>query len=386
MEIIGIPAIGILFLLVLIRPLTVFFHEMGHGIIGWLITRKKILVFIGSYGSIEKSIKIKIFDFTFYVLKNPFKWGIGLCETEEKKISINNQILFVLGGPFASLLIAIISYLIFSKTNFWNLFFLLLIISSLIDFITNIFPSTKAIYLSDGRLTSNDGRYILKLIKMRKLPKEFTEGLEKFQDKKFDEATIIFDNLLSKSNDPEVYKMAIASNIQNKNFEKAKNISSKFRNIHTLDSDDLSNFALTFTETGQLEEALKLYDESLNMNPNNRYSLNNKGFTLILLEKFGESIPIFDKAIALDKNFSYSYNNRGLAKIKLDMLEEGLKDIEDSLKLDSENSAAYKNLGIYYIKIEDYQKSLEMLFKAKNIDENTREINELIEEAKARVG
>lgn len=386
MEIYEIPAIGIFFLLLLIRPLTVFFHEIGHGIIGWLITRKKILVFIGSYGNKEKSIKINIFDFTFYILKNPFKWGIGLCETEEKKISINNQILFVLGGPIASLLIAGISYLIFSKTNFWNLFFLLLIISSLIDFVINIFPSKKTVYLSDGRLTSNDGKNLLKLFGMKKLPKEFTEGLEKFQDKKFGEASIIFSNLLNISTDANVYRMAIASNIQSKNYEKAKNIFSEFRNIHTLNSDDLSNFALTFTETGKLEEALKLYDESLNINPNNRYSLNNKGYTLILSDKFAESIPIFDKAISLDKNFSYSYNNRGLAKINLDMLEEGFKDIENSLKLDSENSDAYKNLGIYYIKIKEYEKSLEMLLKAKNIDESTRQINELIEEVKLKIG
>lgn len=386
MEIYKIPAIGIFFLLILIRPLTVFFHEMGHGITGWLITRKKILVFIGSYGNKEKSIKINIFDFIFYILKNPFKWGIGLCETEEKKISINNQILFVLGGPIASLLIAGISYLFFSKNNFLNLFFLLLIISSLIDFVTNIFPSKKTIYLSDGRLTSNDGKNLLKLIRIKKLPKEFTEGLEKFQDKKFDEAVIIFENVLNKSKDPTVYRMAIASNIQSKNYEKAKNISFEFRNIHTLNSDDLSNLGLTFSETGQLDEALKIYDESLKINPNNKYPLNNKGYTLILSEKFAESIPVFDKAISLDKNFSYSYNNRGLAKINLNMLEEGVKDIENSLKLDPENSDAYKNLGIYYLKMKEYEKSLEMLLKAKNIDESTSQINELIKEAKLKAG
>ncbi|MGG7438279.1 M50 family metallopeptidase [Chryseobacterium arthrosphaerae] len=386
MELFGIPAIFIFFFLPLIRPLTVFFHEMGHAVTGWLITRKKVYVFIGSYGNKDNSFLINFNDFTFYILKNPLKWGKGMCETEEKRFSVSEQILHVLGGPAASFLLALFSYFIISNTQFLTLFFIVLMISSAIDFFINIFPSQKTIYLSDGRSVSNDGRSIINLIRQRKLPKEYTEGMYKFRERKYLEAASIFDNLLQESKDLNIYRMAIASHVNSRNFEKAKETAIKFKeNNSAMTTDDWNNFALTLTKTGALTESLDYYDKALKMNPNNKFALNNKGYTLILLERYEDSIPLLDKAISVDKEFSYSYNNRGLAKINLDLYEQGRKDIEDSLKLNSQNADAYKNLGIYHMKMMDYQDALDLFLKAKNMDELLPGIDQLITEIKSKM-
>lgn len=385
MEIYRLPAIVIFFLIILIRPLTVFFHEMGHAIIGWIITRKKINVFIGSYGNKDGSLNLKVSKLSFYIFKNPFKWGIGLCQTEEERISINNQLLFVFGGPVASLIVAILSYIIFIKTNLWSLFFLLLFISSLIDFLTNIFPRNKPIYLDSGRLTANDGQNIITLLKLKRLPNEFQEGIENFRDKKYKESAIIFENLLNKIKDENVYRMAMISQIQNKNYEKGKRIGKEFKDNFSMNSDDLTNFAISFTETNEYDEALKLYDESLKLNPKNKFGLNNKGYTKILLKDYQDSIILFDKAISIDKDFSFSYNNRGLAKIELGKLDEGLLDIKKSLELDSENADAHKNLGIYYLKVSEYEKALDSFLKSKKMYENCHLIDELIFETKKQI-
>ncbi|MCJ7936009.1 MAG: M50 family metallopeptidase [Chryseobacterium sp.] len=386
MELFDISGILIFFFLILIRPLTVFFHEMGHAVTGWLITRKKVHVFIGSYGNKDNSFLINFKDFSFYIFKNPLKWGRGLCETEEKRFSVNKQILYVFGGPAASLLLALLSYFIISNSKFLTLFFIILMVSSAIDFLINIFPSQKTVYMSDGRSISNDGRAIINLIRQRKLPKEYTEGIYKFQEKKYPEAASIFDSLLQESKDLNIYRMAIASHVNGKNFEKAKETAIKFKeNNSSMTTDDWTNFALTFTETGELTESLEYYDKALKMDPNNKFALNNKGYTLILLEKYEDSIPLLNKAISVDKKFSYSYNNRGLAKINLDLYEEGLKDIEDSLKFDSQNADAYKNLGIYHMKKMEYQEALDLFLKAKKMDESLPRIDELITEIKSKM-
>ncbi|KAA2223108.1 M50 family metallopeptidase [Chryseobacterium sediminis] len=378
MEFFEIPGIFIVFFFILIRPLTVFIHEMGHAITGWLVTRKKVHVFIGSYGSKDDSFTIHLKDFSFYIFKNPLKWGRGLCNTERKRFSVNKHILYVFGGPAASLLIAVMSYFIISNTEFLTTFFVFLMISSVIDFLMNIFPSQKTFYLSDGRAISNDGRTILNLIQQKKLPKEYTEGMYVFYEKKFSEAASIFENVLQKSEEPNIYRMAIASHINNKNYERAKELGVKFKEKHVMNSDDLINFALTFTQTGALVESLVYYDEALKMNSNHKFALNNKGYTLILLEKYEEAILLLSKALSIDKKFSYSYNNRGLAKINLGLYEEGLTDIEYSLKLDSQNADAYKNLGIYHMKKTEYQKALGLFLKAKKMDESLNMIDELI--------
>ncbi|TXI96262.1 MAG: hypothetical protein E6Q35_08040 [Chryseobacterium cucumeris] len=386
MEFFGVPRIFIFIFLILVRPLTVFFHEMGHAVTAWLVTRKKVHVFMGSYGDKDNSFLINFKDFSFYIFKNPLKWGRGLCESEEKRFSVNKHILYVFGGPAASLLLALLSYLIISNTQFLTLFFIILMVSSAIDFLINIFPSHKPIYMSDGRLIFNDGKAIVNLIRQKKLPKEYTEGIYKFNEKKYCEAASIFDSLMQESKDLDIYRMAIVSHINAKNFEKAKETAITFKeNNSSMTTDDWTNFALTFTETGSLEESLEYYDKALKINPDNKFALNNKGYTLILLEKYEESIPLLNKAISVDKKFSYSYNNRGLAKIKLNLCEEGRKDIEDSLKLDSQNADAYKNLGIYHMKKMEYQEAMDLFLKAKKMDGSLTGIDTLINKLKLKM-
>lgn len=311
--------------------------------------------------------------------------GHGLCVMEEKTVSITNQIWYVLAGPLISLLVAAISYLIILKTNRWEFFFTLLLISSLIDLLTNTIPSKKSIQLFSGKTTTNDGKRLISLFKLKKLPTEYFNGLELYNEKKYHEAFEIFENLLTKSKDPNVYRMTIYSSIQSKDFIKAKEISEKFRNNHKLNSDDFSNIGLTYTNTGQLQESLELYKESLKLNPNNKFALNNIGHTLILLEQYEKSIPNFDKAIMIDKDFSYSYNNRGLAKIKIKDFENGLEDIENSLKLNPENADAFKNLGIYNLEKGNFEKALELFLKTKEMDKTIDSIDEFIEKAKSKI-
>lgn len=370
--------IGCLFL---IRPLTVLFHELGHAFSALLLTKERTSVFIGSFGNENNSIKIPIVRIDFYIYKNPFKWGYGLCISKEKNMSVNNRMLYTAAGPLASLFIALISYLIISKAVFWNEFFFLLLISSVLDFLANIFPSDKNIQLADGRKTSNDGKTLMLLLKIKNLPKEYNDGIHLFNAKEFDSAAGLFEKALIKNKHEQIFRMAIISHLQNKNYEKGKEISEKFKKLYPMNSDDMANYGLCYTNLGLLSESLEIYDKSLHKNSKNKFSLNNKGYTLILLERYDEAIQVLDKAISVDKQFSYSYNNRGLAKLKINLLEEGWQDVKTSLEIDPENSHAYKNLGIYYFEKQEYSKALELFKKAKKIDEDTDEINELINHA-----
>jgi len=380
------PLALILYLLILIRPLTVFFHEMGHAITGWLVTRNKVEVFIGSFGNKEKSIRIPLKNFDFFIYKNPLKWGKGLCVTKEKKISINNQILFVLGGPFASLLVAAVSFLLMKLSGSADFFLKLLIASSLLDFFLNIIPTNKTLQLEGGNTTSNDGKTLINLFKLKRLPKEYSEGMQLYQEEKYTEAADIFENLLTKNEDANIYRMIIAANVQTKNFSRAKEIADKFKTSYKkLTSDDLANIGLTYTENRNLKESLELYDQSLKINPNNKFALNNKGYSLMLLEEFETSILFFDKAITVDKEFWYAYSNRGLAKIRTKQLEEGKKDIEYALKLNANNSDTYKNLGIYYFEKGEFKTALELYNKAKEIDFTTYLIDDLIMEVQDKI-
>ena len=139
--------------------------------------------------------------------------------------------------------------------------------------------------------------------------------------------------------DENIFRLAVSAYLQDNNYKQAKELSDTFSLTGKMNSDDISNIALSCSRLGLHDEAMEHYDKALQkLTPGNKYALNNKGYTLNLINKFGEAVSFFDRAIELDRDFAYSYNNRGLSKIKLGRLEEVLQDINRSFELDPNNS------------------------------------------------
>lgn len=382
-----LPLILLFFaLLVLItRPFTVLFHELGHAIPAILMTKQTVSIYIGSYGDPKNSFHFSVGLLDVWFKYNPFSWRLGLCVPSAKQISINKQIIYTLTGPLASFVIAVVTcYFTFAYDlhGFLKLILIVFLGSSIFDLFANLTPGTAPIKLYDGSLSYNDGYQLKQLFSFKRFPKEYEQACELYNQQKFAESAIAFNNMLKSGLKAEtIYRLTIISFLQIRNFQYAKEITDEFIMQGKMNSDDYANAGIAYSQIDQQDKAVEFYDKSLELNPNNIYSLNNKGYSLNLLNKFDDAIPLFDKAIELDKTFAYSYNNRGLAKIKIGKPEEGLEDINYSFKLDENNSYGYRNLGIYHLDKGEYSKALELLRKAKELDNTTHMIDELINNA-----
>jgi len=376
-------------LILIARPLTVLCHELGHAIPAILLTKEKVTIYIGSYGDPKKSIRYKLKLLEIYFRYNPFSWKLGLCVPSAKAVSINRQIIYTVTGPITSLIIATAAcYIAFTYDmhGLLKLFLVLFFGSALLDLIVNLIPRNKPIKLYSGTITYNDGYKLKQLFYYKKFPNQYSKAIELYNQQKFLDAAMLFEKMLTDGiKHKDVYRLAINSYLQCKNYVKGKDLTEELKEIDELTSDDLSNLALCYSQSGLHEKALELYNESLRLNHNNKYSLNNKGFTLNLLNRYEEAIPLLDKAIEIDKDFAYSYNNRGLSKIKIGKTEEGLNDINYSFTLDGNNSYGYRNLGIYNLDKGNYEEALKLFIKANELDETTHLVKELIDEAKLHI-
>lgn len=375
-------------LVLIARPFTVLFHELGHAIPAILLTKQKVTIYIGSYGDPKKSIKINFGVLTIFFRYNPFSWRLGLCVPSAKLISINRQIIYTLTGPIASLIIATIACFFtfaYDLHGFLKLFLIVFLGSAFLDLIANLIPDETPIKLYDGRIIYNDGYSLKQLFYYKRLPKEYSAATDLYNGQKFADAAILFEKLLSDTKDENIYRLAISSYLQDKNYNKAKEISDAFILTGRMNSDDLSNIALSYSQLEFHDEALKLFDKSLQLNPNNKYSLNNKGYTLNLMDRYEEAISLFDKSIELDTDFAYSYNNRGFAKIKLGQTEEGLQDINRSIEIDPDNSYAYMNMGIYHFDKGELDEALRNYVKAKELDSSTYMIDTFIKDTQKEI-
>ncbi|MCH8904747.1 MAG: hypothetical protein IIA45_12645, partial [Bacteroidetes bacterium] len=89
----------ILVIAIILRPFTVLFHELGHGITALLLTKEKVTLYIGSYGDPKNSFKFSLGRLEFFIKYFSVLWEIGLCVHQSKNIPLNRQILITLFGP-----------------------------------------------------------------------------------------------------------------------------------------------------------------------------------------------------------------------------------------------------------------------------------------------
>lgn len=351
-------------------PLIIFLHELGHSFVALLFTRKRVQMFIGSYGNMEKNYHLQIGKLDTYIEKDITKWRKGLC-IHTPTATYYQEILIIVSGPLLPFLFAMlfsINAVIFLGENIVIASVFFLIFSSL-SLIYNLIPGKEAIELENGNLTYNDGQLLLNLLKHKKNFDKYVSAINTYNEQKYAEAILLFNNLLKNGFDSQItYRFLITSHMQLNNFNEAKFLIEESIAKYEQDSDDYANAGLTYSRLGLYEEALNLYDKSLEINTLNLNTYNNKGYTLNLLERYDQAIIMFNKALDIDCNYAYAYNNRGLAKIKTSKIEEGLEDMKISMAIDPNNAYCYKNMGIYHFDKLEYQKALEYFERAKELD------------------
>lgn len=376
-------------LILVIRPITVFIHELGHAIPAILLTGKKATIYIGSYGNPEKSLKINLGILVIFFQYNPFAWRQGLCVPSSQTISINKQIIYTLTGPLASLLagsIACYFAFAFDLHGFLKLFLIVFLPSAILDLVANLIPDPVPVKLYDGTIVYNDGYSLKRLLYHKWFPDDYAKARELYNNQQYSGAAILLEKMLSKGiTDEDIYRTAIHCHFLNKNYNKAKELADKFMQTGKMNADDLPGIALICCRSGFYNEGIEFYDKILQQNSGNKDALNNKGYTLNLLNRFEEAIAVFNKAIELDANCGYSYSNRGLAKIKLGLREEGLQDIHHSFELDMNNSYCYMNLGIYHFDKGKFDEALQQFLKAKELDDTTHKIDELLNQTRQKL-
>jgi tetratricopeptide (TPR) repeat protein len=372
--------IGFSILVIITRPFTVLFHELGHAIPLMLLTGEGATIYIGSHGNQKHSFKLTVGKLKIWFRYNPIKWCGGLCIAEAKGISLTKRFIYILGGPVISLVIAATCFyltLVFDLHGSLKLICLFAFCSTIYDLFVNLIP--REVRYRDGKMHYSDGYYLFNILTWRSFLKKYNTASELFNNKKYKEAGELFEVLTGRYFfNEDVYRLAYFSFIQVKMFEKAYVLLGNLSRRYELDSDDYYNYGYVCSCLNFKNERNVYMRKSLELKPDNPYALNAVGYELNMSQQYQEAIPYFDRAIAVDKDFAYAYNNRGHAKMETGQLEEGLMDIEFSLQLNNENSYAHRNLGIYHLKRSQLSEAHQLFLKAKEMDSETDLIDELI--------
>ena len=108
----------------------------------------------------------------------------------------------------------------------------------------------------------------------------------------------------------------------------------------------LNGKGLAFNKLGRYEDAISWFDSALRIEPNSAQVLSNKGISLANLDRFEEAIALFDKVIKIDPNFVDALYNKGGALAELGKYDEAAMWTNKALEIDKarQNASNSKSL------------------------------------------
>jgi hypothetical protein len=162
--------VGLAFLLGLAYFVTVTLHELGHAIPALLMTRDEVTIFVGSFGSPYNSFHVTIGRLDIYCKYNPLLWYKGCCLSSVDYLSIGQRIWFVAGGPIASILETIITWLLISNLQgegFLRILCGSIFVISIGATAYSLFPNPVPRYTPSGYAVYSDPYQIFRLIRMK---------------------------------------------------------------------------------------------------------------------------------------------------------------------------------------------------------------------------
>ncbi|NEP77106.1 MAG: tetratricopeptide repeat protein [Okeania sp. SIO3B3] len=110
-------------------------------------------------------------------------------------------------------------------------------------------------------------------------------------------------------------------------------------------SEAYCNLADTFAQQGYLEEAIKAYHSSINLNPNSALFYNNLGEALYKKGDLDEAIRYYRVAVSINPNSYIFHKNLGDAFLGKGRIDKAIRIYEKVISLTKESYEAYEKLG-----------------------------------------
>lgn len=129
------------------------------------------------------------------------------------------------------------------------------------------------------------------------------------------------------------------------NLDEAQRLYQEILALEPAHADALSMLGTIQLARGRREEALRLLDSALAVTPRHAVALLNRGNALLELMRLDEAIASYDAALRCNPAFPEAHNNRGLALRRLKRSAEALDAFERAAALSPGSADAHRNRG-----------------------------------------
>lgn len=125
--------------------------------------------------------------------------------------------------------------------------------------------------------------------------------------------------------------------------------------------------------TACLEEAIRSYNQAVEINPKYLTAWKNIGIDLYLLGRYNESLKAYDKALEIDQNYGLAWYNKGLALHKLGKYNESIQAYDKALRIFPENAAIWYSKGNSLLSLGNYDGAIDCYEQAIRLNQSYAE-------------
>ena len=375
-------------LVMIIRSFTTLIHEFGHALPALLFTNGPVNVYIGTYGDITNSFRLKIGRLEVFFRINLFDWKIGMCE-HQGNTSVWQRMIIILGGPLASVLLSIpllLAILNGGLSQLWSGVLMIFIVAALIDFFVNIIPVAHSINMHDGKVSYNDGYQLYLLFWRLSRSEEYLVLEEHLMQGQYEYVIDKAKELIAAGQKKkDIYDLLITAYMAIDQYETVLETYAEVKKYFKLvDKDDLL-IARTYMKLNQYEQALNYYQHYFQKHFQDASLLAEMGYAKIQLGRYEEARKNLDAAIYHAPNLKKAYINRALVNIRTQNYEAATQDlaiVEQEIKNHPEVLYYY---GLLHDEQGNYQEALRYYEQAKSLHVNLHGLDFRMETLKGKI-
>lgn len=106
------------------------------------------------------------------------------------------------------------------------------------------------------------------------------------------------------------------------------------------------NRGIAYRRIGDIERAIKDYDEAIRLNPHAADAFNNRGNAFRTRDQLGRAMSDYDEAIRLNPHYAHAFNNRGIIFLELGDFDRAIADFDRAIGEESAYANAFRNRGL----------------------------------------
>ena len=159
-----------------------------------------------------------------------------------------------------------------------------------------------------------------------------------------------------------------------RNYENAVKLINKAIELDPKYAEAYNNRGVAYSKLKIFEKARMSYNRAIELNPEYEEAYNNRGIISYKSKRFTEAMKDFNRAIELNLNNARAYYNRGNVYFKLKRFNEAMKDFNRAIELNLSNAEVYNNRGLIYYELEKFDEAMKDFNRAIELNPESAEV------------